>query len=122
MEIRMDQWVTFRKIISALSLTGFLILGGCLPQKTIIALPEPPKIYESQEIVPTNKFPSEEEIKIERLIRLLEETEQRLLETQRKTEKTLKRVEKSSQQTEEAAERIQKAQEKIEVIGQKANP
>jgi hypothetical protein len=118
----MDQWVPFRKIIPALSLTGFLILGGCLPPKTIIVLPEATRAERPPEGAPVEKSSSEEGIKIERLIRQLEETEQRLLETQRTTEEALKKVEKASQKTEEAAERIQKAQDKIEVIGQKNSP
>ncbi|MBA4395525.1 MAG: hypothetical protein C0407_18390 [Desulfobacca sp.] len=118
----MDRWVTFRKIIPVLSLTVCLTLGGCLPPKTIIALPEAPRGERYPEIAPVEKYPSEEEMKIERLIRQLEETEQRLLETHRKAEEALKKVEKASRKTEEAAERIEKAQEKIEVIGQKDIP
>lgn len=118
----MDQWATLRKIIPALSLTGCLILGGCLPPKTIIALPEAPRVKRSPEIAPVEKSPSDDKIKIEGLIRKLEETEQRLLKTYQMTEEAFRKVEKASQKTEEAAERTQKAQEKIEVIGQKDIP
>jgi hypothetical protein len=118
----MNQWIPFRQTIPILALTGCLILGGCLPPKTIIALPEAPIAERPPVIEPEEKLPSEEEGKIQELIRQLEETEQRLLETQRKTEEALKKVEKASQKTEESAERLQKAQEKIEVIGPKVNP
>lgn len=118
----MDQWLTFKKIIPTLSLAGCLILGGCLPPKTIIALPETPTAERPRVIEPEKKSPSEEEMKIENLIRQLEETEQRLLKTHQKAEEALRKVEEASQKTEKAAERIQKAQEKIEVIGQKEFP
>jgi hypothetical protein len=118
----MDQWITFKQIIPILTLTGCLILGGCLPPKTIIALPEAPRAERPPVIEPEKDSPSEEEIKIERLIRQLEETEQRLLKTHQKTEEALRKVEEASHKTEGAAERLQKAQEKIEVIGQKVFP
>ncbi len=121
-DVLMDQWLTVRKIIPTLSLAGCLILGGCRPPKTIIALPEAPRAERPRVIVPEKKSPSEEEMKIENLIRQLEETEQRLLKTHQKTEEALRKVEEASQKTEKAAERIQKAQEKIEVIGQKEFP
>jgi hypothetical protein len=118
----MNHWLPFRPTIPILTLTGCLILGGCLPPKTIIALPEAPRAERPPEIEPVEKSPSEEEGKILELIRQLEKTELRLLETQRKTEEALKKVEKASQKTEESADRLQKAQEKIEVIGPKVNP
>jgi hypothetical protein len=108
--------------ISVLSLTVCLLLGGCLPPKTIIALPETPQSGRPPSTAPLEKSLSEEQRKIEQLIQQLEKTEQRLLETHRQTEETLQKVEKAALKTEEAAGRIQKAQEKIEVIGQKDNP
>lgn len=122
------------KILPALGLFGFLALNGCLPPKTVIGLPENDKIDQSGETVSEAAKPSkgeagieprktsEEEARLEQLIKQLEETEQRLLETQRKTEEALKKVEKASNKTAEAAGRIQKAQEKMEAVGQKANP
>ena len=118
----MNKRKAYKKIIPALSLAGFLVLEGCLPPKTIIALPEVPVADQPKESVSEIKSPSEEEMRIEKLIRQLEETERRLLETQRKTDEALKRVEKASNKTEEAAGRIQKAQEKIEAVGQKETP
>ena len=116
------QWNPYKKIISILSLIGWLVLGGCLPPKTIIAFPEAPMDHKTKVIVPDKPSPSEEQIKLEKLLRQLEETEQRLLETQRKTEEALKKVENASEKTGAAADRIQKAQEKIEAVERKENP
>jgi len=110
---------TFKLILSFIA---SLVLGGCLPPKTIIALPEAPMTDLSVTIEPEKQAPSEEQLMLERLIRQLEETEQRLLETQRKAEEALKKVEKASEKTDEAVNRIQKAQEKIEAIDRKDNP
>lgn len=107
---------------AALCLTACLVLGGCLPPKTIIAVPEALPTDKPKEVSPQSKSPSEEEVRLEKLIRQLEETEQRLLETQRKTEEALKKVESASEKTDEAVDRIQKAREKIEAIGQKETP
>lgn len=111
-----------RKSLLPLILIGCLVMGGCLPPKTVISLPEPPMAVKPREAVPENKSPSEEEVRLEKLIHQLEETEKRLLETQRKTEEALKKVEKASQKTDDAASRIQKAQEKVEAIGHKETP
>ena len=118
----MNKWKEYKKVVPVLGLAGFLVLEGCLPPKTIISLPEAPAVEQPKEIVPGKKTPSEEEVRIEKLIRQLEETEKRLIETQRKTDEALKKVEKASHKTEEAAGRIQKAQEKIEAVGQKETP
>ncbi len=118
----MDKSITYRKIIATFSLSGCLALGGCLPPKTIIALPEAPTAERPREVVPGKKSASEEQMKLEKIILQLEETEQRLLETQRRTEEAFKKVEKASEKTEESAQRIQRAQEKIESIGQKETP
>jgi hypothetical protein len=113
---------SYRKGLMPLVLIGCLVLGGCLPPKTVISLPEPPMTVKPKEAVPEKKPPSEEEVRLEKLIHQLEETEQRLLETQRRTEEALKKVENASQKTDDAAGRLQKAQEKIEAIGQKEAP
>lgn len=112
----------YRKKLVPLILMGFLVLGGCLPPKTVISLPEPPVAVKPQEVVPEKKSPSEEELRLEKLIRQLEETEQRLIETQRKTDEALRKVENASRKTEESAGRLEKAQEKIDAIGQKEAP
>lgn len=112
----------YRKSLLPLILIGCLVLSGCLPPKTVISLPEPPMAVKPKEVVPEKKSPSEEELRLEKLIRKLEETEQRLLETQRKTEESLRKVENASKKTDEAAGRIEKAQEKIDAIGQKETP
>lgn len=113
---------THRKGLLPVVLIGSLVLGGCLPPKTVISLPKPPTAVESREAVPEKKSPSEEEARLEKLIHQLEETERRLLETQRKTEEALKKVENASRKTDDAAGRIQKAREKIEAIGHKKAP
>jgi hypothetical protein len=118
----MNKGKEYKKFIPVLGLAGFLVLEGCLPPKTIILLPEPPAVEQPKAVFSEKKSPSEEEIRIEKLIRQLEETEKRFLETQRKTDEALKRVEKASHKTEEAAGRIQKAQEKIEAVDLKETP
>ncbi len=105
-----------------LSFVVSLVLGGCLPTKMVIALPEAPMTDPSGKIEPERQAPSEEQLRLEKLNRQLEETEQRLLETQRKAEEALKKVEKASEKTDEAVNRILKAQEKIEAIDRKENP
>ena len=112
----------YKIMFPALGLAGLLFLAGCLPPKAIIALPEAPVVSPPQATVSEKGSPSEDEIRLEKLIRQLEETEKRLLETQRKTEEAMKKVEKASRKSEEAAGRIQKAQEKIEAVGQKETP
>jgi len=112
----------YRKFILILSFIASLVLGGCLPPKSIIVPPEAPMTDPSGKIEPERQAPSEEQLMLEKLIRQLEETEQRLLETQRKAEEALKKMEKASEKTDEAVNRIQKAQEKIEALDRKENP
>jgi hypothetical protein len=112
----------YRKSLLPLILIGSLVLGGCLPPKTVIYLPEPTMAVKPKVVAPEKKSPSEEEARLEKLIHQLEETEKRLLETQRNTEESLKKLEEASRKTDNAAGRIQKAQEKIEAIGHKEAP
>jgi predicted DNA-binding protein YlxM (UPF0122 family) len=104
-----------------------LVLGvwgwGCMPPKQVVSLPDEVPIKEVAE--PTEVTPratSEEILRLERLLKQLEEAERRLLETQNKTEEALHRIEEASEKNREAAERIRKAQEKIEAVDRKTVP
>jgi hypothetical protein len=111
-----------RNFIPILLMAGALILGGCLPPKKIIAPLEPPVIQKPQEAAPEKPSLSEEQLKLQQLIKRLEEAEKRLLEAQRKTEEAFKKAEEASLKTAESASRLEKAQEKLDAIGQKETP
>jgi hypothetical protein len=108
--------ILIKKITVSLTLIGALAGGGCLPPKTVIAPPGRPSPVIAPAGLPEKPTPSEEEVRLERLIRRLEETEKRLLQTQQKTDEALKRVEKASKKTDEAVERINRAEEKIGAV------
>jgi hypothetical protein len=102
---------------------GILVtLGGCLPSKQVISgYDDPNRRIKSEEVrKPGDR--TEENKKMEALIRKLEEAEQRLLEAERKNRETLRRLEDASIKTERSMERIERVGEKIEAVGKKEAP
>lgn len=102
---------------------GILVmLSGCLPAKQVVSgYNDPNKRINPEEIrKPGDR--TEENKKIEALIRKLEEAEQRLLEMERKNQETFQRLEEASKRTERSMKRIEKAGEKIEAVGRKEAP
>jgi hypothetical protein len=106
-------------VLSVWILTGCLLQGGCLPPKTVIALPDTSFPARFSETGTAGEPSSEQQNKIERLLRQLEEAERRILEAQRKTEEAREKAEKAAQAIAEAAERIENAGRKIDNLGQK---
>jgi hypothetical protein len=113
-----------KRIIAGI-IAGFgilVMLSGCLPSKKVISgYEDPAKRIQTEEVrKPVDR--TEENKKMEALIRKLEEAEQRLLEAERKNRETLRRLEDASIKTERSMERIERAGEKIEAVGKKEAP
>lgn len=99
-----------------------VVLGGCLPPKQVISgYEDPGKRTPAGEVRKPGEG-AEENLKMEALIRKLEEAEQRLREMERKNQETLRRLEEASIKTERSMKRIEKAGEKIEAVGRKEAP
>jgi hypothetical protein len=113
-----------RKIITGFTAGfGFLVLfSGCLPSKQVISGYEDPAKRSPTGEVRQPFDQTEENKKMEALIRQLEKAEQRLLEIERKNRETLRRLEEASKKTERSMERIERAGEKIEAVGKKEAP
>jgi hypothetical protein len=114
-----------KKKIAVFFTVGFgiiVMLSGCLPSKQVISgYEDPTKRIQTEEARKPGER-TEENKKMEALIRKLEEAEQRLLEMERKNRETLRRLEEASKKTERSMERIERAGEKIEAVVKKEAP